>query len=331
MINKTKAALQSCQCHYQMFKQEQNTRISAGGQSLSVTGIPVSSNSTTVQICIVLLDNHFLPLSGSAPGILRGINTEVQIISVRLTYGHRNPLKLFQTVNLQSAQNSLKLLSQLNYREMRELANTLIIPKNTNGAVRLPQIEVLERINNLGFAVNDEVYKFSGEEGKRDSIIVVAQLSPEFTARLVDRWKELEEERSRPKSQAELIAEMALLNVEQERRLYQVEEQVETVVEAVENIKRGNMRAGYVGYRQVVAKSGMTDAKCRNLVNAYRIPTDTHEFMTPDGLLSRRAIVEFEPFMKAFRQMMAEAEPRGTRWYHPKMGLFQAIGWEDKA
>lgn len=149
MLNKTKAALQSCQCHYQMFKQEQNTRISAGGQSLSVTGIPVSSNSTTVQICIVLLDNHFLPLSGSAPGILRGINTEVQIISVRLTYGHRNPLKLFQTVNLQSAQNSLKLLSQLNYREMRELANTLIIPKNTNGAVRLPQIEVLEEINNL--------------------------------------------------------------------------------------------------------------------------------------------------------------------------------------
>ncbi len=205
-----------------------------------------------------------------------------------------------------------------------------IVTLASKDVIRSPQIEVLERINNLGFAVNDEVYKFAGEEGKRDSIIVVAQLSPEFTARLVDRWKELEEERSRPKSQAELIAEMALLNVEQERRLYQVEEQVEAVAEKVENIKRGNMRAGYVGYRQVVAKSGMTDAKCRNLVNAYRIPTDTHEFMTPDGLLSRRAIVELEPFMKAFRQMMAEAEPRGTRWYHPKMGLFQAIGWEEK-
>ncbi|EPK9928408.1 TPA: Rha family transcriptional regulator [Klebsiella pneumoniae] len=205
-----------------------------------------------------------------------------------------------------------------------------IVTLASKDVIRPPQIEVLERINNLGFAVNDEVYKFAGEEGKRDSIIVVAQLSPEFTARLVDRWKELEEERTRPKSQAELIAEMALLNVEQERRLYQVEEQVEAVAETVENIKRGNMRAGYVGYRQVVAKSGMTDAKCRNLVNAYRIPTDTHEFMTPDGLLSRRAIVELEPFMKAFRQMMAEAEPRGTRWYHPKMGLFQAIGWEEK-
>ncbi|WP_228129278.1 Rha family transcriptional regulator [Pusillimonas sp. T7-7] len=37
-----------------------------------------------------------------------------------------------------------------------------------------------------------QVYVFAGEQGKRDSIIVVAQLSPEFTARLVDRWQELE-------------------------------------------------------------------------------------------------------------------------------------------
>lgn len=35
-------------------------------------------------------------------------------------------------------------------------------------------------------------YLFTGEQGKRDSIVVVAQLSPEFTARLVDRWQELE-------------------------------------------------------------------------------------------------------------------------------------------
>ncbi|MCZ7841494.1 ORF6N domain-containing protein [Leclercia adecarboxylata] len=131
-----------------------------------------------------------------------------------------------------------------------------------------------------------------------------------------------------PLTEIEMIAAMAADAVRQQKRLNHVEEQIETVTEAVENIKRGNMRAGYVGYRQVVAKSGMTDSKCRNLVNAFRIPTDTHEFMTPDGLLSRRAIVELEPFMAAFRQMMSEAEPRGTRWYHPKMGLFQAIGWE---
>lgn len=113
MTDKTKAAMPGRLSLNALLKHRQITRLAAGGQTLSQR------------------------------------NPYVQINRVRLTYGHRNPLKLFQTVNLQSAQNSLKLLSQLNYREMRELANTLIIPKNTNGAVRLPQIEVLEEINNL--------------------------------------------------------------------------------------------------------------------------------------------------------------------------------------
>ncbi|MEL6362307.1 MAG: phage antirepressor KilAC domain-containing protein [Pseudomonadota bacterium] len=34
--------------------------------------------------------------------------------------------------------------------------------------------------------------------GKRDSYVVVAQLSPEFTARVVDRWQELEAQVARP-------------------------------------------------------------------------------------------------------------------------------------
>lgn len=42
-----------------------------------------------------------------------------------------------------------------------------------------------------------KVYVFTGEQGKRDSIIVVAQLCPEFTAQIVDRWQELEH-RSKP-------------------------------------------------------------------------------------------------------------------------------------
>lgn len=41
-------------------------------------------------------------------------------------------------------------------------------------------------------------YVFEGEQGKRDSYVVVAQLSPEFTARLVDRWQELEQAKAAP-------------------------------------------------------------------------------------------------------------------------------------
>ena len=43
-----------------------------------------------------------------------------------------------------------------------------------------------------------EEYVFSGEKGKRDSLVVVAQLSPEFTGALVDRWQEMEEQVARP-------------------------------------------------------------------------------------------------------------------------------------
>ncbi|EPB8641541.1 phage antirepressor KilAC domain-containing protein [Escherichia coli] len=61
------------------------------------------------------------------------------------------------------------------------------------GVIRNPPMVVFEKINNLGLLRGVEAYVFEGEQGKRDSIVVVAQLSPEFTARLVDRWRELEE------------------------------------------------------------------------------------------------------------------------------------------
>ncbi|EFH6989611.1 DNA-binding protein [Escherichia coli] len=196
------------------------------------------------------------------------------------------------------------------------------------GIIRSAPMANFEIINNLGLKRNVGAYIFEGEQGKRDSIIVVAQLCPEFTARLVDRWRELEEQIRKPMSEIEMVAAMALEAVRQQKRIIQVEEKVSHVAETVEQIKKGTIREGYAGYRQLKAKTGLSDDKCRNLVNDYQIPTDTHEFMTPDGLLSRRAIVAVEPFMAAFYRVMEEAEPRGTRWYHPKMGLFQVIGWQ---
>ncbi|EFC6451233.1 DNA-binding protein [Escherichia coli] len=196
------------------------------------------------------------------------------------------------------------------------------------GIIQFPQTVEIENKQSLGPRRFSSAYVFEGEQGKRDSIIVVAQLCPEFTARLVDRWRELEEQIRKPMSEIEMVAAMALEAVRQQKRITQVEEKVSHVAETVEQIKKGTIREGYAGYRQLKAKTGLSDDKCRNLVNAYQIPTDTHEFMTPDGLLSRRAIVAVEPFMTAFYRVMEEAEPRGTRWYHPKMGLFQVIGWQ---
>ena len=49
-----------------------------------------------------------------------------------------------------------------------------------------------QSVDAMGRSRTTQVYQFTGEQGKRDSIVVVAQLSPEFTAVLVDRWQELE-------------------------------------------------------------------------------------------------------------------------------------------
>ncbi|MVF05168.1 Rha family transcriptional regulator [Serratia marcescens] len=199
------------------------------------------------------------------------------------------------------------------------------------GVIQLPPTVKVENKQSSSPNRFADGYFFEDEQGKRDSIVVVAQLCPEFTASLVDRWRELEEERRRPKSQAEIVAAMAMANLEQERRLNHVEDQVEAVTETIEQIKRGSVPAGWLGYSVLKIKSGMTPPKCKTLVKAYSVPTDTITIMTPEGQPRPMAIVQEAPFMAAFRQMMTEAEPRGTRWYHPKMGLFQAIGWSSAA
>ncbi|MFS8372402.1 Rha family transcriptional regulator [Xanthomonas campestris] len=54
-------------------------------------------------------------------------------------------------------------------------------------------------------------YVFAGEQGKRDSIVVVAQLSPEFTARLVDRWQELERRVAAPADPLAILSDPVAL------------------------------------------------------------------------------------------------------------------------
>ena len=59
--------------------------------------------------------------------------------------------------------------------------------------IELPQIEEIPTATKPV-----SVYVFSGAKGKRDSLVVVAQLSPEFTGALVDRWQKLEEQVKAP-------------------------------------------------------------------------------------------------------------------------------------
>ncbi|WP_228407712.1 hypothetical protein [Proteus cibi] len=134
----------------------------------------------------------------------------------------------------------------------------------------------------------------------------------------------------KPKSQAEIIAAMALANLESERRISHVEQKVEQVNEVVEQIKQGTIPAGWIGYSLARTKSGMTVDKCKTLTKQFNVRRNKITILTPEGMPRPMAIIHEADFISAFKTMMNEAEKRGTRWHHPKMGLFQAIGWEDK-
>lgn len=74
---------------------------------------------------------------------------------------------------------------------------------------------------------------FSGEKGKRDSLIVVAQLCPEFTAAIVDRWIELEKQAAAPKLPTNYLEALEQL-VEKEKLLIAAQPKIQhydTVVE----------------------------------------------------------------------------------------------------
>lgn len=66
--------------------------------------------------------------------------------------------------------------------------------KDRNAIITLPPMGEVKQ--NQSLSPNNKVmaYVFSGAQAKRDSLIVVAQLSPEFTADIVDRWIYLEKQ-----------------------------------------------------------------------------------------------------------------------------------------
>lgn len=95
------------------------------------------------------------------------------------------------------------------------------------GVIQLPPL--VDVPNHLGQTVS--VYQLE----KRDSLVVVAQLSPEFTARIVDRWQELEAQQAQafaiPKSMSEALRLAADLSEQNERLAIERDTAVRTKAE----------------------------------------------------------------------------------------------------
>ena len=102
---------------------------------------------------------------------------------------------------------------------------------------------------------------------KRDTYIVVAQLSPQFTAALVDRWQELESQQKPklPQTYAEALLEAGRLALENEKQA----EQLRLAAPKVEFVDRFTQREALQNATQVAQTMGMSAVKMNRALDEF--------------------------------------------------------------
>lgn len=130
------------------------------------------------------------------------------------------------------------------------------------GVITLPPLVETSFKDFIGKTQRTTAYVFSGEQGKRDSIVVVAQLSPEFTAALVDRWQELEQQASKPVIELPhdyLSALKALVNSEEEKQVIQAKViELQPKADALDTLSHAK---GALGIRETAITVGIPERK----------------------------------------------------------------------
>lgn len=85
-------------------------------------------------------------------------------------------------INYKKEMSSREIAEMLKYRHdnIKRTIKKLI----EKSIIQEPQIEELEYINGLGYKRKSKTFILS----KRDSLLIVAKLSPQYIGELVDRW-----------------------------------------------------------------------------------------------------------------------------------------------
>ncbi|WP_261537132.1 phage antirepressor KilAC domain-containing protein [Burkholderia multivorans] len=200
-----------------------------------------------------------------------------------------------------------------------------------------------------------QVYLFSGEQGKRDSIVVVAQLSPEFTARLVDRWQELEQQAAKPAIQlpdftdpeaaarawADEYAEKKRLAIENAEKAKLIEEQ-QPAVEFARAVQASDESISMGQLAKLIARQGIDigERRLRTMLKEdgylmksgepYQRYTEyfemvVREWVSDSGRVHTGFTVRITPkgeryFLKRYGQKPVQVERKPNP---PKIGLFK--------
>ena len=127
------------------------------------------------------------------------------------------------------------------------------------GVIALPPLG--EYLDSLGRPAQE--YRI----GKRDSYVIVAQLSPEFTARLVDRWQELESAQPAPSFNIpQTYSEALRLCADQSDQIEEQAAQLAIAAPAMAFVDRYVEAEGLKGFRQVASLIKANEARFREFL-----------------------------------------------------------------
>lgn len=173
------------------------------------------------------------------------------------------------------------------------------------------------------------VYVFAGEKGKRDSIVVVAQLSPEFTAALVDRWQALEA-RQAPRV-PQTLAEALRLAADQAEQIEQQQAALSIAAPKAAFVDQYVENTGSMSFRQAAKLLKANERRFRQMLldkgvmyylsgtlTPYQQHIDAGRFQVKTGTSGRN--------QHAFTQ--ARFTPKGLQWV---AGLWAAYQLEAAA
>lgn len=206
--------------------------------------------------------------------------------------------------NLTMTSLEISDLVESRHDNVRRTIETLV----GRGVIACPQTEEVQETKGNNRTYTTEVDVFKGEQGKRDSYVVVAQLCPEFTARLVDRWQELEEQVSQPLHPQipQTMAEALRLAADQAE---QIEKQERALQDAAPKVEFAN--------RVEIAHDAITVGEAAKTIGTGR--TRLFSFLRRHGWVNRKN----EPYQSKIEAGLMDVKV--GHWEHPEQGLQENI------
>lgn len=161
---------------------------------------------------------------------------------------------------------------------------------------------------------------------KRDSYVIVAQLSPEFTARLVDRWQELEQGQAHrlPRTMAEALR----LAADQAEQIEKQAEALALAAPKVEFVDRYATSTGNKGFREVCKLLGVKENTFRAFLRDHGVMyllagewTPYSHHLDAGRFAVKTGTAEHGDTSHAFNQ--AKFTPKGVAWIAGEWAKYQ--------